>query len=345
MPLFKHPIRRAMLALAVCAAASSSGAQGLPDLDPDAHFKGKMGGTFGKDVVELLPAYKRVAVVGFRVAFVTQDSAAAQVRASYFLGRDTSGANVSMKATLSGVDYATMQAITDTAYTDFLNQLKLAGREVVPAAELAEFWSGLEVTPGTSEQPFAKEVGKQNVVLFSPAGVPLWFIHHEGAWSDRGSFDLGNWRRLGEASKKLNAIMVAPLVSVNFVSMSSSGNKSGLMAKTAEEGATPGMNVRHFSSLYNSPVDEGNVQTIKGFDSEKTFGTLAEVAAQDNKAVKGIFDILGKAAGLANAGGANNASSTRVLQTTNAHYSAAAQDVLGKSTGTFAKLFQKYPSP
>lgn len=345
MSIFKHTTRRALLALAVCAAASSSWAQGLPDLDPDAHFKGRMGGTFGKDVVELLPAYKRVAVVGFRVAFVTQDSASAKVRASYFMGRDTSGANASMKATLSGVDHATMQAITDKAYADFLSQLKLAGREVVPAGELAEFWSGMEVTPGTVEQPFAKEVAKQNVLLFSPAGVPLWFTHLEGAWSDRGAFDLANWRRLGEASKKLNAIMVAPLISVNFVSMASSGNKSGLMARTAEVGATPGMNVRVFSSLYNSPVDEGSVQITKGFDSDKTFGTLTEVAAEDNKAVKGIFDILGKAAGLANAGGANNSSSTRVLQSTSADYSTAAQDVLEKSTGTFAKLFQKYPSP
>jgi hypothetical protein len=345
MSIFKHSIRCAMLALTVCAATGSAWAQGLPDLDPDAHFKGKMGGTFGKDVVELLPAYKRVAVVGFRVAFVVKDSASAQVRASYFMGRDTSGANVSIMAALSGVDHAAMQAITDKAYADFLNQLKLAGREVVPASEMADFWAGQEVTPSTPDKPFEKEVAKQNVLLFSPAGVPLWFTHHEGAWSDRGNFDLGNWRRLGQTSKKLNAIMVAPLIAVNFVSLTSSGNKSGLMAKTAEVGATAGMNIQVFSSIYNSPVDEGGVQTIKGFASDMAIGTLTEVAAEDNKAIKGIFDVLGKAAGLANAGGSNNANSTRELMSNNADYSAAAQDVLGKSTGTFAKLFQKYPSP
>ena len=345
MVALKTSLCYAMLALTLGAAAVSAGAQGLPDVDPDAHFQGRMGGTFGKNVVELLPAYKRVAVVGFRVAFVVKDSASAKVRASSLFGRDTSGANASVKTALGGVDYATMQSVADKAYAEFLNQLQMAGRDVVPAQELTDFWSGVQVTPGSVEVPFSKEVRNQEVRLFSPAGVPLWFTHHEGAWSDRGSFDLGNWRRLTEASKQLNAIIVAPLIVVNFVSLTSSGNQSGLMARSAEVGATAGMNVRVFSTPYYSPVDEGNVQLVKGFDSDKPFGTLAEVAAQDNKAIKGVFDILGKAAGLANAGGASNASSTRNLQSSNADYSVAANDVIGQSTGAFAKLFQKYPSP
>src|SRR5215472_15801668 len=49
----------------------------LPDLNPDEYFEGKAGGTFGKDVKELLSHSKRVAVGGFRVMFVTTDAASA----------------------------------------------------------------------------------------------------------------------------------------------------------------------------------------------------------------------------------------------------------------------------
>src|SRR5690606_38960889 len=68
-------------------------ATALPGLDPDSFFKGQTGGTFGKNVTEVLPANKRVAITGFRVAFITSNTVTAQVRASYFLGRDTSGAS------------------------------------------------------------------------------------------------------------------------------------------------------------------------------------------------------------------------------------------------------------
>lgn len=303
-----------------------------------------MGGTFGKNVTEILPAYKRVAVAGFRVAYVTKDSATAQVRASSFLGRDTSGARMTVNAALAGVDGATLQAVTDKAYANFMEQLRLAGREVVPPQELGEFLSGVQATPSSVEQPFTKEVNAQTLQLFAPSGMPLWFTHLEGNWSDRGAFDLANWRRLGEYTKKYNAIVVTPLIVVNFVSMTSSGNQSGLVARTAEADAIPGMTVNTFLSLYNSPVDEGGVQMTKGVQSDLAFGAMKEVAAEDNKAVKGIFDVLGKVAGLANAGGANRATSNRVMQTNNADYRVAAQDALGRATGTFAKLFQKYPA-
>lgn len=341
-----NPVATATIAAAASTKAVARNTEPyLPNVDPDLHFKGKMGGTFGKDVIEILPAYKRVAVVGFRLAFVTKDSATAQVRASSFLGRDTSGAKMTVNAALAGVDAATMQAVTDKAYADFLAQLKLAGREVVAQEELKEFLAGQKPTPSSVDKPYAKEVHSQTWNVFAPTGMPLWFTHGEAVWSDAGMFDLNNWRRLGEYSKKLNAIMVAPLVVVNFVSMQSSGNQSGLVARTAEADAIPGMSVRFFHTPYNSPVDEGGVQMKNGVSSEIAFGSLKQVTSNDNKAVKGIFDALGAAAGLANAGGANKATSNRVMQTNNADYSIAAQDVLAKATGTFARLFQKYAAP
>jgi len=131
---------------AVTVEASVAGAA-LPAVDPDAYFKGKGGGTFGKDAASMLPASKRVGVAGFRVVFITDNSIKAQVRASYFGGTDRSGANARMDVALTGVDNATMQAITDKAYANFLAQLAAAGREVVPQAELQEFLSQVEAAP------------------------------------------------------------------------------------------------------------------------------------------------------------------------------------------------------
>jgi len=322
----------------------------LPDLDPDAHFKGKMGGTFGKDVVQVMPNGRRVAVAGFRVAFITENTATAQVRASYMPGRDTSGASSSLKVVLNGVDQATLQQITDKAYADFIAQLRFAGREVVPQEELKEFLSGIEVTGG----PYSSSANGQVAKVFAPTGMPLWFSNWDHQWGDKSPFQQANIRRVSEYSARHKAIFIAPLIVVNFVRMSSSGNQSGFVARTAETGAAMSMHVAAFASTWTRADesrggitmggDEGGLSMAAPIVSTMEFGSLKEVAATDNAATKGIFDALGKAAGLANAGGANRSKSESVAETSGPAYAAAAVDVLGRATGTFAKWFQKYPA-
>lgn len=349
-------VAAAMPAASGMAALPPAAALGaLPDNDPDQFFKGKMGGTFGADVIEVLPANKRVAVLGFRVAFVLGDTATAQVRASYLPGRDTSGASSKLTLSLAGVDTATMQALTDRAHADFLAQLKLSGREVVAPEDIKEFLSGVEATTSSAAAPYAKEVNAQKLVYFAPSGTPLWFNNWDGQWGNAGAFDQGNMKRVGEYSQKLNAIAIAPLVVVHFAKLSSSGNRSGLMASAAETGAEMSLRVTHFSTGYvrsdefrNGLVmkgDNGSVQlTNANFVSALSFGSLRKVAAEDNAGVKGIFDTLGKSMGMANAGGAVRSSTTSVAESDNAAYGAAAADALRTATGTFAKLFQKYPA-
>ncbi len=193
----------------------------LPEVDPDAHFKGKMGGTFGKNVTEVLPATRRVAVAGFRVVFITDNTTTATVRGSYLPGRDTSGASSSLHVTLTGVDHATMQALTDRAYADLLVQLKLAGREVVPQEQLKEFLAGVDTAAAAPGKPYVKENGAQSGVAFAPTGMPLWFSHADHGWTDRGLFDQKNYRLLAEHAQKWNAITVAPLLVLNYAQMSS----------------------------------------------------------------------------------------------------------------------------
>lgn len=315
----------ATLAQAASAQASAAPADAAPvaaagELDPDAYFKGKMGGTFGKDIIEVMPASKRIAVAAFRVAFITDNSVSAKVRASYLPGRDRSGASSSLYVALKGVDARTMQAITDQAYADLLAQLAASGREVVPMDQMKEFFAVVNATPSQPSAPYVKELNGQTASFFAPTGMPLVFAHFDGGWGDRGAFDLNNYRRLEEFSAKANAAVIAPLVVVNFARMSSSGNRSGLVAREAETGAEPGMSVAHLQSFYTRSAefrngmqmggDQGNFSLALPVASPLSFGTLHQTAKEDNAGVKGVFDLLGKAAGLANAGGSAR-SSTR----------------------------------
>jgi len=325
----------------------------LPDADPDAHFRGKMGGTFGKNVIEVMPNSRRVAVAGFRVVFITENTVTAQVRGSYMPGRDTSGARSTLKVSLSGVDQATMQAITDKAYADFLAQLRFAGRDVVPEEELKAFFGGVS-SPVPAGQPYLKTANNQAAAVFSPRGVPLWFYSGDAPWGDAGPIDQKNIRSLAEAAARLKAITIAPMIVVNFARMMSSGNQSGFTARAAETGASLAMHVSGFSSHYMRSEetrggivmngDDGGIQMAAPIGSDRQFGTIREVAATDNAGVKGVFDVLGRAGGLANAGGAARSASENVAETTPPAFAAAAVDALGRATGTFAKWFQKYPA-
>jgi hypothetical protein len=327
-------------------AATSPAADG----DPDAFFKGRMGGTFGKNIIEVMPAGKRIAVAGFRVAFITDNSVSAQVRGSYLPGRDTSGAHSSFYVALQGVDPQTMQAITDKAYAELLAQLATSGREVVPLDQMKEFFGTMNATAGA---PYTKAHNGQTAKFFSPTGMPLTFTHFDGGWGDRGAFDLNNYRRMEEYSYKWGAIVINPLVIVNFAKMSSSGNQSGLMSRAAETGAQLGMSVAHVQSFYSRATefrngmamggDGGGFNLARHIESPLQFGTMTETASENNSAVKGIFDVLGRAGGMANAGGATRSSKKAVATTTNDAYAAAASDALRRMNVTLAAWFTKYP--
>jgi hypothetical protein len=320
-----------------------------PSLDPDAYFKGKMGGTFGKNIIEVMPAGKRIAVAAFRVAFVTDNSVSAQVRASYLPGRDSSGARSSMYVALKGVDAKTMQALTDKAYEELLAQLAASGREVVPLAQLKDHLAGFKPTA----MPYAKEQHGQTASFFAPTGMPLVFTHFDTGWGDSGAFDIGNYRKLQEVSSKLDAVVISPMVFVNFARMSSSGNQSGLMSRSAETGAELSMSVVALNSYYvrttefrngmHMQGDEGGFNLAAPVTSPLPFGTLKEAAKEDNTAIKGVFDVLGRAAGLANAGGAARSSTKAVAETTDEAYAAAARDALQRTSGLLAQWFKKYP--
>ncbi len=311
----------------------------LPDLNPSEWFDGKMGGTFGAKTVTAFAKSNRVAVAGFRVVFVTHNEARAFVRASYLPGRDTGSARAKMEVDLKGVDDATMQAITDQAYALFLEQLKAAGREVVPAEEMKGLYAGFKSVPaGPQDVGLGLLKGK----AFSPTGMPLWWQVGD-AWGDAG-LSQKNMRAFNDLSKNLNApITIAPAITIDFAHMESSGNRSGLVARRAEVGASLAMSIPTFGTRvvraeqtrYGGLVfkgDDGALTLTKPLDTDIEFaelylldtktGTVLSLTGADSKSKKW----------------------QKVAETTNQAYTTAAQAVLTQATGAFAKLFAANPA-
>lgn len=315
----------------------------LPELDPAQWFDGRFGGTFGGKTVTALPKSKRVAVAGFRVVFVNHTEAKAMVRASYLPGRDTTGASAKMIVDLEGVDNTTLQAITDAAYARFIEQIKATGREIVPTSEMASFFAEVKAQPVPMAGAFMNSKG----LVFSPTGLPLWFGAQD-FWGKGGGFGGGNDVPFAKLSVALGApITIAPLIVVDFAQMQSSGNRSGLIARRAEVGATLSMSVPTFNTRVVRAEevrgwgvqkgDDGGLAMTGTLDTDIEFATLVEAPKEAGEGLTNAIRFIG---GL----GASKKSVKKAV-TTNAAYRTAAEAVLTQATGTFAKLFAQHPAP
>lgn len=308
----------------------------LPDLNPSEWFDGKMGGTFGAKTVTAFARSNRVALSGFRVVYVTHNEAQAFVRATYLPGGvETGSARSKMEVDLKGVDDATLQAITDQAFKLFVDQLKAAGREVIvpEAASYASF----KVTPVPQEVNAGPLRGR----AFSPTGMPLWWQVGD-SWGDAG---LGqkNMRAFNQQSESLQApVTIAPMIVVDFAHMSSSGNHSGLVRRSADVGATLAMSIPTFNTRvvraeqtrYGGIVfkgDDGSLTMKKRLDTDVEFAELRIIDESTGKVLGWTVDNISK-------------KQKRVATTNNEAYTAAATAVLSQATGAFAKLLAENPA-
>ena len=333
-------LMRGLLSMLLCAVAFTAmadqppAAVTLPDLNPSEWFDGKMGGTFGAKTVTAFTKSNRVAVAGFRVVFVTHNEARAFVRASYMPGRDTGSASAKMEVDLKGVDDATLQAITDKAYKLFIEQLKATGREVITAEEMKDAYAGFKTLPAGPQEAKA---GLMRGKAFSPTGVPLWWQTGD-AWGDAG-LSQKNMRAFNELSEKMKApVTIAPAIVIDFAHMQSSGNRSGLVARRAEVGASLAMSVPTFTTRvvraeqtrYGGLVfkgDDGALNLTKALDTDIEFAELFTVDTKTGE----ILSLT--------SGDHKRKKTQKVAETTNEAYSTAAGAVLSQATGAFAKLF------
>jgi hypothetical protein len=185
---------------------------------------------------------KRVAVPGYRVIFTTRSKVVA--RAEDWLGGvgggSSSGAKATMEVVLGNVDFATLQKITDAAYADFIDELKAGGIEVVPleAITASPSFAKMKMTGSTTDKPYTKRShdAKTSYVVASPSAIPLWFTNGDGDISDQGMGQT-NIRAIMSMSRELDALMLFPIMHVDFATLGGSGGKFARRASVTAKAA------------------------------------------------------------------------------------------------------------
>jgi len=146
-----------------------------------------------------------------------------------------------------------------------------------------------------------------------------------------------------QAVQALNEpVTIAPAIVIDFAHMESSGNRSGLVARRAEVGASLAMSIPTFvtrvvraeQTRYGGLVfkgDDGALAMTKALDTDIDFANLYLIDTKTGTV-------------LAWSGGDSKSKKVmKVAETTNEAYTTAAKAVLSQATGAFAKLFATNP--
>lgn len=153
-----------------------------------------------------------------------------------------SDARVSMSVVLANFSNADMQAATDAVCSDFVEQLKTAGKPVTTWKELPgnKAYDEIDFAEPKKDGVYHEGYNGSDYIVMAPSDGKLFFTHENLGLGDQGPASLGNWRAMNELSAKSKAVVLVPHFMVNFAEMSSSGNNK-LLKSTAEVGARPAL--------------------------------------------------------------------------------------------------------
>lgn len=288
------------------AASAASMAIDVPDLAPGEYMNPVDAGA-----AQELAKHRRVTVGGFRVAFVTRAVAADNIRASYRGGGvHTSGVNSRVELSLRNIDLARMQALTEQAYREFTARLQQAGVEVIPYEKFAAHKAYAEISfaSGADGQAYAVESGGRSYTVLSPSGLKLWFGQGEPL-GDQGPFGWGNVRKAGEFAFDNKAVVLNPLLVVDFAETASGRNKGlfGFRNRTDVDvksaiSLRAGQGMTHLAFIARSaPIDAaiaaGNAFLKDSVLMGGDFGQLATREQSSNRALVVGLSALGLSGG------------------------------------------------
>ncbi len=151
---------------------------------------------------------------------------------------------------------------------------------------------------------------------------------------------------MGAVSHKAGAVLaIATTIVVDFAQMASSGNRSGLVAHTAEVGTTLAISVNRidtrlvraeevkFGGVHKG--DDGWLNLTRPLETDLEFAVLRKAEKDHGTGIGGF---------LSKAFVGNAKTAFRAAETSNEEYSKAATAVLERATGTLAKLFAANPA-
>lgn len=200
------------------------------------------------DSFKQLNGCKKVVVTEFNVQFITKKNASVQA------GRATEGAaHVNSNIKLMGLDNATLQAITDQTYTNFLAGLTSLGVEIMPYAEykalpqygdMASYLktSPLEISAGIFS-------GGQPSLLFAPQGMPVTLFGDETGVNSGALMSVSMGRSTPhtlepQIAKETGVAAVHVYLVVDFCQMEAKG---GVFSYTAQVDTKPQLSIAKIS--------------------------------------------------------------------------------------------------
>ena len=242
----------------------------------------------------------RVAISVFNVAFPREFHYAAVSKGHSFLGDRASSAKAYMDTSMTGIDHATQQRITDQAYALFVEQLQGAGYEVVDYAGLAQL--APEYSKWTSLPNFSQ--GRYGTYV-APTGRALYFLQGDSAKRFTGGFfgektELRLFDRPQAFTRspyiahdgKVGIIAVTLVVDYGVYSSSGRSNKVGKGAMVAfKEGVAlaAGSFIDSGTMLEYWGPDSGGfpagVYLQQPVRSDKPFGSVNRLAQSEEKSV------------------------------------------------------------
>lgn len=151
---------------------------------------------------------------------------------NYFLASKTSasggwGAQVALATLLNGLDDATAQRVVDEGHDDLMAQLKAAGLDVVPSADTqaALAAAGVTYTPNNRLKGEGTIDGKSTRKWMAVGAKAAPLIPGSSGEAQALMAAIKSQKPLAKASAALNAVMLNPVMWLDYISIQSSGRR------------------------------------------------------------------------------------------------------------------------
>lgn len=302
--------------------------------------KGGFLGLQTKDNVEVTSAdafkgVDDVVIGGFTVGFGTYKTdsrkAGGGLTGSGFGGKSTA------KSELKGIDDATLQAITETAYSKFVADLKAKGYNVVDRSKLADYEAF--ASTNTYDAPYEDSNGG----IFGKSSVTKYFV--PAAFNGKmrsfmgdipgftGGFGFSNpYLGASKFAKETGTHVLSVVMVLDFANSDGYGGWG-----STSSGVTVGQGMTlmpNYTKLNLIGGDSGTFSSANGaltlgqpITSDKAFADVAETTTAANKVTQRVVGVIGVLGGIG-----SNASGTYEFKARPADYKAAALDVIGQGT-------------
>lgn len=240
----KQLLAAALLAL-VGATAQSKDAPEAVALDANFKASDQAGRLFRVAEVQALKGVTKVAVPLFSVEFVIADSERAETSGFGSAGR----ASASLYYKLTGVDEADFQAITSGLYQRFLSDLRDAGFEVLPLAQMSASPTYKKLAAGGTPSPIKSD----SAITVAPPGMPIYGFNKMQSGGGSGAGLFGAISQMGSGFGAVGAVMdtitlqqelgagvavVEVQMKVNFVKLTN--NNKGFLGRMASNASVDG---------------------------------------------------------------------------------------------------------